>query len=235
MSLMRWLVLLGCVPICAVRAASPLSPQAQEAISPVHQALERTREQQGRKGQPESVSEQLVRLGELDQAPRAVLPSIDLSKLPADERDATATAMWEEINEQDAANQSVLLTLMPPTGWFTADRYGTEAAEAAWSVIQHAIKQPSIMKDALARMTPAALAGLVNPDDFGRLADRVAMLDGEPQSYGTQFVCADHRWGVYSLIDPEHVEERRHALGMTETQEQESARIAKYPPCYPPK
>jgi hypothetical protein len=212
-----------------------LSPQAQEAILPVHQALERTRELQDQKGQSESVSEQLVRLGELDQAPRAVLHSIDLSKLSVDERDAAAMAMWEEIDRQDAANQSALLALMPPTGWFTADRYGSEAAEAAWSVIQHANKQPAIMKDALARMTPAALAGLVNPDNFGRLADRVAMLDGEPQTYGTQFVCVNHRWEVYSLIDQEHVDERRRALGMTDTQEQDSARIAKYPPCYPPK
>ncbi|MEA2754353.1 MAG: hypothetical protein QOJ54_642, partial [Aliidongia sp.] len=138
---------------------------------PVHQALEQAREQQARKGQSESVSEQLVRLGELDQAPRAVLHSIDISKLPADERDAASTAMWSEIDEQDAANQSALLALMPPTGWFTADHYGSDAAEAAWNVIQHAIKQPSIMKDALARMAPAASAGLVNPDDFGRLAD----------------------------------------------------------------
>jgi hypothetical protein len=143
--------------------------------------------------------------------------------------------MWEEIYEQDAADQSALLALMPPTGWFTSDRYGQEAAEAAWSVIQHAIKQPSLMKDALARMAPAASAGLVNPDDFGKLTDRIAMLESKPQTYGTQFVCVDHHWEVYSLIDPKHVDERRRALGMIETQEHVAAIVATYPPCFPPK
>jgi hypothetical protein len=232
---MRKLVLLTCVPICAAHAAVALSPQAQEAILPVHQALERVREEQTRAALPESVAEQLARLGQLDQAPRAVLPSLDLSKLPANDRDAASTAMWAEIDQQDAANQSALLVLMPATGWFTADRVGPEGAEAAWNVVQHAIKQPALMKDALARMAPAASAGLVDPDDFGRLTDRVAMLDGQPQTYGTQFVCVDHHWQVYTLIDPDHVDERRHALGMTETQEHDVATITRRPPCFPPK
>jgi hypothetical protein len=232
---MRKLALLVCVPICAAHAEAALSPQARDAILPVHQALERVREEQARKAPPESVSEQLVRLGQLDQAPRAVLPSLDLSKLPADERDAASTAMWAEIDQQDDANQSALLALMPATGWFPADRVGREAAEAAWNVVQHAIKRPALMKEALARMAPAAAAGLVDPDDFGMLTDRVAMLDGQPQIYGTQFVCVDHHWRVYALIDPDHVDERRHALGMTETQGQGVERIARRPPCFPPK
>ena len=75
-------------------------------------------------------------------------------------------------------------------------------------------------------------AGLVAAEDYARLLDRVAMVRGEPQSYGTQFKCVDHAWKRYSMLDPEHVEDRRRVLGMRETAAGEAAVIAAYPPCW---
>ncbi len=224
------LLLLLVVPPASRAAALP--PDAAQAILPVHLALQRVRDAQAALGPARDVDERLVRLGELDQAGRNVLHAIDLSRLPPDERLPASAAMWRELNAQDKADQLALAALMPARGWFTTDRYGPAASEAAWSVIQHATDNLPLMADALARMTPAARTHHVRPDDYGMLADRVVLLENKPQTYGTQFRCADHRWRLYKLRDPSGVDERRRALGMSETEEAEAARIATYPPCY---
>jgi hypothetical protein len=47
-----------------------------------------------------------------------------------------------------------------------------------------------------------------------------------PQRYGSQFTWVAHRWTLYALDDAAHVEARRKALGMSETEAQATARIA---------
>ena len=220
------------VGVLAAGDAAALTPAAEQAILPVHEALQRVRDAQAVAGPPRDLAERLVRLGALDQAGRALLHTVDLSRLPEEERVPASQAMWREINAQDAEDQVALVTLLPPQGWFTSDGVGEAASTAAWSVVQHATENLGLMQTVLARMTPAVKARLVAPDDYAKLLDRVAMLRGEPQTYGTQFKCVDHAWRRYSMLDPEHVEERRRALGMGGTAAEDAATIAAYPPCY---
>ncbi len=218
--------------LLAPAAAWALTTAAEQAILPVHQALQRVREAQERAGPPRDLAERLVRLGALDQAGREALHGIDLSLLPEAERVPASEALWREINAQDAADQEALVALLPAGGWFTSDRVGDAASTAAWEVVQHATENLPLMQGVLERMTPAVQARLVAPDDYGKLFDRVAMLQGRPQSYGTQFKCVDHAWTRYPMLDPEHVEDRRRALGMGATAAEDAARIAAYPPCW---
>ncbi len=212
--------------------AAALTQAAEEAILPVHEALQRERDAQVGAGPAHDLAEQLMRLGALEQAGRALLHGVDLSRLPEAERVPASQEMWREINAQDAENQAALAALMPTQGWFTSDRVGAAAATAAWSVVQHATENLGLMQSVLARMTVAVQARLVAPDDYAKLLDRVAMLQGEPQTYGTQFKCVDHAWRRYEMPDPEHVEERRRTLGMSRTAAEDAERIATYPPCY---
>ena len=216
----------------AAGRAAALSQAADDAIRPVHEALRHERDAQAGAGPARDLAERLVRLGALDQAGRALLHTIDLSRLPEGERVPASEAMWREIGAQDSEDQAALVALLPPQGWFTSDRVGADAASAAWSVVQHATGNLGLMQSVLERMTPAVAAGQVAADDYAKLLDRVAMLKGEPQTYGTQFKCVDHAWRRYAMLDPEHVEERRRALGMTETAAAEAAVIAAYPPCW---
>lgn len=223
-------LLLGVVFACA--GADALAPAAERAILPVHQALQRVRVAQEQAGAPRDLAERLVRLGALDQAGREEMPSVDLSLLPEAERVPASEAMWREVNAQDAADQEALVALLPAEGWFTSDRVGEAALRAAWEVVQHATGNLALMRTVLGRMTAAVQARLVAPDDYGKLFDRVAMLEGRPQSYGTQFKCVDHAWRRYEMLEPEHVDERRRALGMSGTAEEAATRVAAYPPCY---
>ena len=224
--------LLASLPVFAPAPGLALSVEAQRAIRPVHDALQRVRDEQARQGPPCSVPDRLIRLGDLDQAARTVLPNIDLSRLPWSERVPASDAMWHEINAQDAADQAALMAIMPATGWFTSDRYGAAASTAAWSVVQHATYNLPLMRTALGRIKRAERRHRVSADDYAKLLDRVAMLRHEPQAYGTQFTCVDHRWKLYDLADPAHVEQRRASLGMSETQHQETVRMASYPACF---
>jgi len=124
------------------------------------------------------------------------------------------------------------VALMPQEGWFTSDLVGAAAASAAWSVVQHATENLGLMRTVLERMTPTVGAGVVAPDDYAKLFDRVAMLEERPQTYGTQFKYVDLAWKRYPMLNPENVEERRRALGMSGTAAEDAAVIGTYPPCY---
>ncbi len=219
------------VGVLAAGRAQALTAEAEQAILPVHQAMQRERDAQAAAGPARDLSERLVRLGALDQAGRALLHTVDLSRLAEEERVPASQAMWREINVQDAEDQAALMALMPQEGWFTSDRMGAAAASAAWSVVQHATENLGLMRTVLAWMTPAVGAE-VAADDYAKLLDRVAMLEGRPQTYGTQFKCVDHVWKRYPMLDPEHVEERRRTLGMSGAAAEDAARIGAYPLCY---
>ncbi len=64
--------------------------------------MQRERDAQAAARSARDLSERLVRLGALDQAGRALLHTVDLSKLAEEERVPTSQAMWREINVQDA-------------------------------------------------------------------------------------------------------------------------------------
>jgi hypothetical protein len=217
--------------LAATGPAMALSPEAEQAIDSVRSALQHVRDDQSRRGSAGDENEQLIRLGELDQAGRSVMQVTDLSNLSPEEKTAVSRTVWAEIDAQDAVNEAELVSLIPPRGWFTADRYTPEAASAAWSVVQHAVTNLPLMERALAELGPAARAHSIPADEFGMLSDRVAMLKGRPQTYGSQFKCVDHRWSLYDLEDPAHVDDRRRDLGMTTTEEQVKERIAASPPC----
>ncbi len=215
--------------------ATTLSVDAQARIAPVHEALERVKSAQDKAGPARDTSAKLLRLGELDQAGRNVMQMTDLTMLPAEQRDQASAQVWHEIGAQDAADRAALVRLLPEHGWFTISAYGRPASDAAWSVVQHQTDDPAFMTAMLDRMRPAALKGDVDPTNYALLIDRVAMLQHRPQIYGSQFICKDHHWVLYTLQDPEGVEARRKALHLPETEAQAKARLATYAPCYFPK
>lgn len=156
----------------------------------------------------------------------------DLTPLSPAQRDLASKDAWADINAHDSSDRAALEAILPATGWFTISKYGKAASDAAWSVVQHQTTDPGFMAAMLGRMEEAAERHDVDSYDYALLSDRVAMLQHKDQSFGSQFVCRDHHWIRYSLHDPDHVDDRRKALGLLETEEQIQARIATYPPCY---
>jgi hypothetical protein len=207
-----------------------LSPQAQALIAPIHEAYAKVEAEQAKRRQPANDSERLERMFDLDQAGRAVFVHIDFSTLPVDERLPAQGAAWAEINAHDKSDQKALKAMMPATGWFTQPAYSGKAVDAAFLIVQHAGRDEALMRDVLKRMEPLVKTGQVRGESYALLYDRVSLnFDHKPQRYGSQVECKAGHWQPQNLEDPDHVDERRKAMGMMWTEAEYLKSFADYP------
>lgn len=121
-------------------------------------------------------------------------------------------------------NATRLIVILDQYGWPGSSLVGPEAAEAAWLIAQHAIGEPDFQRRCLRLLQEAASRGEVPAWQPAKLEDRIRMFEGRPQLYGTQLEPDDEgRLRPYRIEDPDHVEERRRAVGL----EPLSARLAR--------
>lgn len=209
-------------------AARPLSREAEALIAPVLDAIEGERARQAALPPPANDRERLERLGRLDQAPRQVLGQIDLSSLPAAEREAAGSAMWGAIWVMDTANMAALLEMVPPEGWFLKSVYGEEAARAAFLIVQHSGLEH--WRRFVPLLEPLVATGEVDGGQYALMYDRLQTSQGLPQRYGSQMTCRDSRWVLFELEDQDRVDEWRTEMGLGPLADY-VARFADQPPC----
>jgi hypothetical protein len=112
-------------------------------------------------------------------------------------------------------NADLLNRVFDAIGWPGRASLGDEGASAAFVILQHAISRPDLQRRGLALMLEAIPKGQANALDAAYLSDRIAVMEGAPQTFGTQFDW-DSR-GLLSpapIADPERVDERRADLGL---------------------
>jgi len=108
-----------------------------------------------------------------------------------------------------------LRAILAEHGWPGRTLVGDDGAAAAWLVLQHAILDPDLMRNALPIVERAAQAGETERRFVAFLVDRISTLEGRAQTYGTQ-----HDWdasGVLSPLpieEPALVDERRRSMGL---------------------
>ncbi|MGD1840067.1 MAG: DUF6624 domain-containing protein [Thermonemataceae bacterium] len=118
-------------------------------------------------------------------------------------------------------NAEVLNEIIDDIGYPTSEKVGAEASEAAWLVIQHAIGKPSFMKKCAALLESLVSEYKIDLRPLVYLTDRIAVFEGKPQLYGTQF-----DWDENGLLSPSlfddltKVNQRRKALGFNTLEEQ---------------
>lgn len=165
--------------------------------------------------------ETLLYIGAVDQSGREALFALDISQLTPDKISEVQDKAWAVIFAHDLENQRILKALLPRRGWFARKQYGARATEAAFFVVQHATNDPALMKDALRRMGVALRTKDVDPSQYALLFDRVALAEGRPQRFGTQWICED---GVIKLRgrapDKRTIEENRKALAFDQSLEE---------------
>ena len=124
----------------------------------------------------------------------------------------------EEMAKLHNKNAKVLDKIIDAIGYPTIDKVGEEANEAAWLVIQHSIEQPSFMKKCAELLKDAVSENRAN---LAYLIDRIAVFEGKPQLYGTQF-----DWNKNGELSPNlfddltEVNQRRKAIGLNTLEEQ---------------
>ena len=216
-----------------VTASPPVLQDALTLTQPVRDAFARVEAEQARLPPATNDRERLERMFDLDQAGRHAGQGIDVAQLPETHRSAAQMMMWEdEIKPHDLADQKVLKAMMPTKEWFVRSKYGKRASDSAFLIVQHATNDPDLMRDALKRMTPLLGTGEINDEQYALLYDRVSLqFDHKPQRYGSQVVCRDGRWQPDTLEDPDHVDERRKAMDMVQT-EAEYLKYFETMPCH---
>lgn len=85
-------------------------------------------------------------------------------------------------------NSARLPELIAKYGWPTQDIAGKDGAEAAWFIAQHAIGEPEFQRTALTLLQAGAAEAKVPAWHAAYLEDRIAMQEGRPQSFGTQWM-----------------------------------------------
>ena len=119
----------------------------------------------------------------------------------------------EEVHVRNAAR---LRALIHQYGWPGEDIAGEDGARAAWFIAQHAVGEPEIQRRALALLQAGAAEGRVPRWHAAYLEDRVALHEGRPQRFGTQWIdeAVDGRARPWKLADPEHINELRASVGL---------------------
>lgn len=118
-------------------------------------------------------------------------------------------------------NAELLNQIIDSIGYPTVDKVGKEASEAAWLIIQHSIGQPTFMKKCLFLLKEAVEEKKASPINLAYLSDRIAVFEGKPQRYGTQF-----DWNENGELCPQAFDERskvnkrRKAVGLNSLEEQ---------------
>lgn len=100
-------------------------------------------------------------------------------------------------------------------GWPDPCRLGDRAAKQLWFVVQHSPDE-ALLRDGLAYFETAAAYGFVPRSQVATMHDRVLMRTGEPQIYGTQYLCDPHtgRRERWRTADPEGLDARRRQAGL---------------------
>jgi hypothetical protein len=120
--------------------------------------------------------------------------------------------LMESVHTRNAAR---LKEIISQHGWPGRALVGDEGAFAAWRIAQHAIGDPPFQRLCLRLLDEATVHGDVSPQHPAYLLDRIRMYEGKPQIYGTQFMPNEEGyWAPWKIEDPEHVEERRSAIGL---------------------
>lgn len=144
----------------------------------------------------QSLADELLKMAENDQAMRM--------------KAINGEADWD--SSVDEANQTRLKEIVDKEGWPTIPRVGAEASHAAWLLVQHA---PSLeFMERCLELMETLPNGEVSPANIAYLKDRVLMMVGKPQVYGTQFQGSGKEMHVYPIESAEHVDERRSSVGL---------------------
>ncbi|MDE0259786.1 MAG: hypothetical protein OXR82_15555 [Gammaproteobacteria bacterium] len=166
----------------------------------------------GKSSQPRPLRRDLLEMARLDRSVRAELAAS--GKL----FNAGYEPRMAQVHQRNARR---LRRIIESVGWPGSDLVGSDGAEAAWLILQHAISEPDLLRRTLPLLTAAAREGKADPAHAAMLEDRIRFFEGRPQRYGTQLDWdAEGSLSPGGVEDPHKLAERRDAVGLPPLEEQ---------------
>ncbi len=104
-------------------------------------------------------------------------------------------------------------------GWLSANEIGTIANQTLWIIVQHS--DLKTQQEFYPLMEKECEKGNISREQLAKLIDRMLVLEGKEQLYGTQFKTnSDFSWELYPIKDIEEVDLRRNGFGLKSLQEE---------------
>jgi hypothetical protein len=119
---------------------------------------------------------------------------------------------WKTIYFNDSLNLEKVTQILDKYGWLGSDKVGKVGNQALFLVIQHSNK--IIMEKYMPMMKEAAKKDNAPPQSVAMLQDRIEMLNGRPQIYGTQIQFINGKNVLYKVIDEKNLNKRRADVGL---------------------
>lgn len=129
------------------------------------------------------------------------------------EEEAELEKLLAKVRAVDEDNTTWLKGVVEKHGWPTNTRVGTDGADAAWLLVQHADHDPKFQRHCLDLMVKLP-KDEVSQSNLAYLTDRVLLAEGRKQLYGTQFTVVNGKWKPRPLEDEANVDKRRAEVGL---------------------
>jgi hypothetical protein len=113
----------------------------------------------------------------------------------------------------DKEHTAAIKAVIEKSGFPSAREVGRDGVENAFLLIQHSADK-AFMKASVSQVRLATLRGDLPHSEYAKFVDRILMLDGKRQIYGSQFHIVDHKMVPYPIEDSSNVENRRRAMYM---------------------
>ena len=115
----------------------------------------------------------------------------------------------------DEVNKKRIKEIVDDIGWPKINAVGEEASTAAWLLVQHAGSNPSFQKMILQKMKQLPKKE-VDQKQIAKLEDRIRLLEGKKQLYGTSFNIdlKTKKLTVDPIYDIKNIDKRRKKLGL---------------------
>ncbi len=168
-----------------------------------------------------AVQSEISSLWILDQASRMTYSAFNSAEQTELNR---WSAQLAAVRAHDVDTQSLatMKRVVADYGWVDSHRFGDDISEQAWTLVQHADRDPAFQQQVLLIMEKYLDSGGLKNRHYAYLWDRVAVNHGQRQRYGTQPVWECHEDGLrlQPMQYPGTVNERRSAFGMNTVEEQ---------------
>jgi hypothetical protein len=112
-------------------------------------------------------------------------------------------------------NAMQLRALIERFGWPNEQLAGSDGAEAAWLIAQHAIAEPEFMRTCHSLLEREVATGSVPIWQMAYLDDRIRVSEGGLQRFGTQFEITPSGPVVCPVENPASLDERRRQAGLS--------------------
>lgn len=168
-------------------------------------------------GVPEDLEVKALKLGDAVKLEPGRVKKIQdelAQRLQRDQAVRTDPTQQSKMGEVDGDNTDYLVKLILEIGWVDAERFGTEAANAAFLIVQHS-GHLKLMMAALPPIEKDVRAKKLDGQPYALLYDRLQLTLGEKQRYGSQVGAgANGELVVLPLEDRDNVDVYRAEMNM---------------------